>query len=80
MTPTERKRLQRRRDRAAGWVEVNVRVASEKSEELRAFAASLPPPAPPTDPRQLDLLEALDRQLSGFASAPENLAQGALRL
>lgn len=75
-----RKRLQRRRDRAAGWVEVNVQVASEKSEELRAFAASQSPPAPLTDPRQLDLLDALDRQLRGSASVPESAAQGALRL
>lgn len=35
------------------------------------FAASLPPPAPPTDPRQLSLLDEIDRQLSGAAAAAE---------
>ena len=67
MTPTERKRIQRARDKAAGWSEVVVRVAAEHAEALRAFAATLPDPKPPTDPRQLSMLEALDRQLSGKA-------------
>ena len=65
MTPTERKRIQRARDKAAGWTEVNIRVGQEYAEALRDFAASLPPPASPTDPRQLDMLAELDRQLSG---------------
>ena len=46
MTPTERKRIQRARDKAAGWAEVNLRVGQEHAEALRAFAASLPPPPP----------------------------------
>ena len=45
MTPTERKRIQRARDKAAGWTEVNIRVGQEYAEALRDFAASLPPPA-----------------------------------
>lgn len=65
MTPTERKRIQRARDKAAGWTEVNLRIAAEHAEALRAYAATLPPPKPPTDPRQLSMLEALDRQLRG---------------
>lgn len=66
MTPTERKRLQRARDKAAGWAEVNVRVAGDQAEAVRAFAASLPPPPPPTDPRQLSLLDEIDRKLKGY--------------
>ena len=80
MTPTERKRLQRARDRAAGWTEVNLRVGQEHAEALRAFAASLPPPVPPTDPRQLSLLDEIDRQLSGKADVRESPAQGSFGL
>lgn len=81
MTPTERKRLQRTRDRAAGWTEVNVRVAANQAEAVRGFAASLPPPPPPTDPRQLSLLDEIDRQLRGEADGPGNeSAQGFLGL
>lgn len=81
MTPTERKRIQRARDKAAGWAEVNLRVGQEHAEALRAFAASLPPPAPPTDPRQLDMLAELDRQLSGKADVrDEEPAQGSFGL
>lgn len=64
LTAAERKRLQRNRDRALGWVEVTVRVAAERAHEVRAFAAGLPDPEPPKDPRQLDLIEELDRKLS----------------
>lgn len=65
MTPTERKRLQRARDKAAGWTEVNVRVSGEQADAVKAFAASLPPPPPPTDPAQLSLLDEIDKQLNG---------------
>lgn len=65
MTPADRKRLQRRRDKAAGWAEVNVRVAAEHADAVKAFAGSLPPPSPPTDPRQMSLLDEIDRQLAG---------------
>lgn len=81
MTSTERKRLQRARDRAAGWTEVNLRIGQEHAEALRAFVASLPPPAPPTDPRQLSMLADLDRQLSGEADVrDEEPAQGSFGL
>ena len=81
MTPTERKRIQRARDKAAGWMEVNLRVGQEHAEALRAFAASLPPPVPPTDPRQLSLLDEIDRQLSGGADVRgEEPAQGSFGL
>lgn len=73
MTPAERKRIQRARDRAAGWSEVTLKVAAERADEVRAFAASLAPPAPPTDPRQMSLLAALDAQL-GAAEADNQKA------
>ena len=77
MTPADRKRLQRNRDRASGWVEITVRVGAEHAEAVRSYAGSLPPPAPPTDPRQLSLLDEIDRQLNGEAEEP---GQGSLGL
>ena len=38
MTPAERKRQQRQRDRAAGLVEVLVKVPRDRSQEIRAIA------------------------------------------
>jgi len=64
LTPAQRKKLQRDRDRALGWVEVTVKVAAEKAQEVRRFAASLPDPQPQRDPRQLDLIDEIDRKLS----------------
>lgn len=65
MTPSERKRAQRARDRINGWVEVTVKVAEAQAPHVRAYAASLPPPAPPTDPRQLSMLREIDAKLNG---------------
>jgi hypothetical protein len=48
-----------------GWVEVTVKVAAERVQEVRDFAASLPDPEPPKDPRQMDMLAEIDRQLAG---------------
>lgn len=64
MTVAQRKAAQRRRDRLAGWVEVTVKVAADQVDGLRVYAASLPPPAGPTDPVQLDMLAQLDAELS----------------
>jgi len=64
LSPTERKRLQRERDKAAGWAEVSVKVAAEHAEDVRRYAANLPAPKPPQDPRQLELLAFIDQQLS----------------
>jgi hypothetical protein len=64
MTPAERKKLQRKRDRALGWVEVTVKVSASQVEAVRAFAASLPDPVPPKDPAQLDLIERIEAELS----------------
>jgi len=71
MTPTERKRAQRRRDKIAGWAEVTVRIDARQADDLRAYAASLPPPAPLTDPAQLSMLDQLDAMLSGGDASPE---------
>lgn len=68
MTPAERKRKQRERDKLLGWVEVTVKVAADQVPAVRDFAAALPPPDGPTDPRQLTLIEDLDRALAGDAS------------
>ena len=71
MTPTERKRAQRQRDRLAGWVEVTIKVARDQVQEVRDFAASLPPPEPPTDPNQLSLIDQLDRAMAGGDEASD---------
>ena len=70
LSPTRRKQLQRQRDRLAGWAEITVRVAAERAQDVRDFAATLPEPTPPTDPRQLDLLDHIERELSEARSGP----------
>jgi hypothetical protein len=67
--PSERKKLQRQRDRALGWVEVTVKVAAERADEIRMFAASLPGPKAPTDPRQLCLIDVIEKKLSDLEAA-----------
>lgn len=62
---SQRKRLQRERDRALGWTEITVKVSFEHAETVREFVKGLPDPTPPKDPRQLDLIEELERRLSG---------------
>lgn len=71
LTPARRKSLQRQRDRAAGWVEINVKVAADRVGEVRAFVASLAPPEAPIDPRQLDLIERIEQELNGENATPE---------
>lgn len=64
-TAAQRKAAQRQRDKLLGWREVTVRVAQEQADVLRQFAATLPDPAPPTDPDQLDMLAELDAAIAG---------------
>jgi hypothetical protein len=70
---SRRKQLQRQRDRALGWCEVTVRVAATKAQDVRDFAAALPEPEPPTDPRQLDLVEEIERRLAGNGEVQDDL-------
>lgn len=63
LTHAEKKRKQRERDRIAGWREITIRVGQEHVDAVREFVASLSPPAPPTDPRQLDLLDQIDLEI-----------------
>lgn len=71
LSPAERKRLQRQRDKSLGYVEVNLRVPKRDLEMVRRFVAALPPPEPVTDPDQLDLLAEIDRQIASGKSSPE---------
>jgi len=64
-TAASRKAAQRRRDKLLGWAEVTVRVPATRAEDLRAYAASFPPPAPLTDPNQLDLLAQIEAEMNG---------------
>lgn len=43
-TTRERKADQRHRDQIAGWKEVTVRVAADRADAVRNYAASLPDP------------------------------------
>jgi len=71
MTPTQRKKLQRQRDKALGYVETTVRVPKRDLEMVRRFVAALPPPEPVTDPDQLDLLDQIDREIASDRASPE---------
>lgn len=64
MNAAERKKKQRQRDKLLGWQEVTVRVAATQAQFVRDYAATLPDPTPPVDPRQLDMIEQLDSDLS----------------
>ncbi len=57
LTASERKRLQRQRDKLLGWVEVSVKVPYTQVDELRAFVGCLGTPPAPVDTRELDMLE-----------------------
>jgi hypothetical protein len=65
MTPSERKRAQRQRDKLLGWSEVSVKVSSAHVEAVRCYVAGLPDPVPPTDPNQLTLIAQLDAAIDG---------------
>lgn len=65
MTPAQRKAKQRQRDRLTGWCEMHVKVPAEHAQSVRDFVASLPPPKPLTDPRQISMIDELDRALNG---------------
>lgn len=64
MDEKTKKAKQRQRWKAEGWVELRVRVAREHQQAVKDFAASLPSPSPPTDPRQLDLIARIDAELA----------------
>lgn len=60
MTPSQRKAAQRLRDKSQGWVEILVRVPASKVDIVKAFVASLPPPAPQKLEGQLSLLDQIE--------------------
>ena len=62
MTPAQKQARRRKKMNLLGYRQVNVWVAADRVEEVREFAASLPEPATPTDPRQLDLLAKIEAQ------------------
>jgi len=87
LTTGQRKALQRKRDKAAGWKEVSLKINPAYEAELKAFAASLPPPDPPKDPKQIDLIDYIEKQISGEVAydpnganleKPEEASQGSL--
>lgn len=64
LTPNERKKLQRKRDKTLGYVETTVRIPKRDLDLVRRFVAALPAPDPVTDPDQLDLLERIDLEIA----------------
>lgn len=72
-----RKAKQRQRDALLGWAEVTVKVAANRVQEVRDFAASLPAPVPPNDPDQLSLLDRIEQEIAGGDMSPDN-DQGSL--
>jgi hypothetical protein len=56
-TPAQRKRAERERMRAAGYVQLTVWVPSGHEGEVRAMIAELPEPRPPADPRQIPMFD-----------------------
>jgi hypothetical protein len=77
MTSAQKKAKQRQRDRLLGWTEVTVKVAANRAQEVKDFAASLPLPTPPTDPDQLSLLDRIEQELAGGDVSPDD-DQGSL--
>lgn len=71
MTPAERKKKQRQRDKALGWAEVTLKMPADRIAEVRAFIAQLPPPPRPTDPNQLDLIDRIDQELASGGVSPK---------
>jgi len=59
MTASQRKAAQRNRDKSQGWTEILVRVPADKVDAVKAFVASLPPPAPQKLKGQLSLLDQI---------------------
>ena len=55
LTPAERKRQQRARERAEGYVQLTLRVPVDRADEVRKFVAELPKPKPKDIPGQQSL-------------------------
>jgi hypothetical protein len=60
LSPAERKRQQRARDKAEGYTQVTLRVPVHCVDQVRQFVAELPPPAPSALPGQQSLFGDLD--------------------
>ena len=71
LSPSERKKLQRKRDKALGYVETTVRVPQRDLDLVRRFVAALPPPEPVSDPSQMDLLDRIDREIASDKASPK---------
>lgn len=59
LTAAERKRLQRARDKAVGYVEISVRVPADRVEEVRSWCAQLTPKSRPRDVSQMDMFKGV---------------------
>ena len=71
MTNAQKKAKQRQRDRLLGWTEVTVKVAANRAQDVKDYAASLPFPVPPTDPDQLSLLDRIEEELAAGDRSPD---------
>jgi hypothetical protein len=71
MTNAQKKAKQRQRDRLLGWTEVTVKVAANRAQDVKDYAASLRGPVPPTDPDQLSLLDRIEEELAAGDTSPD---------
>lgn len=71
MTNAQKKAKQRQRNKLAGWVAVTVNVDPQYAQAIKDYAASFPPPAGPTDPNQLSLLDRMDAELADGDVSPD---------
>lgn len=55
LTPAERKRLQRQRDKSQGYVEITVRVPEDRIDDARLYCSKLKPSKRKSDKSQIDM-------------------------
>jgi hypothetical protein len=56
-TAADRKRAERHRMRAAGYVQLTAWIPADYEDEVKAMIAELPKPRPPVDPRQIPMFD-----------------------
>lgn len=57
LTPAERKRAQRARDKSLGYIEITVRVPEDRIDEVRAYCSKLKPKKRKRDMSQIDMFQ-----------------------
>lgn len=76
-----RKKLQRQREKAEGWKNIELKINPVFEEQVRNFVAMLPPPnkVSAIDQDQYDLIDYIDMQVKGEAAVDKKAQRDALR-